>query len=118
MIYNGAWTSQTDVKAGIYRIPTSEGGSFEVVVEGPIADFGGVVKDGVYYATRRVQYQQDTWNIVEVFDLQTGAKDYSSMPTSNTVLAAGLDVNPLAGIYVPGIYIVKAGTTVRTVAVK
>lgn len=97
MIYNGAWTSQTEVKAGIYRIPTTEEGSFELSFEGPIADLGGVVKDGIYYATRRVQYQQDTWNLVEGFDIETGEKDYSDMPTSNTVLAAGLDVDPLTG---------------------
>ncbi len=97
MIYNGAWTSQTEVKAGVYRIPTAEEGNFELAFEGPIADFGGVVKDGTYYATRRVQYQQDVWNIVEGFDIETGEKCYSDMPTSSTVLAAGLDVDPLTG---------------------
>lgn len=97
MIYNNQWNSQTQVKAGIYRIPSTDGGAFELKVEGPVADFGGVAKDGVYYATRRVQYQQDVWNIVEGFDLETGVKEYSDMPESNTVLAAGLDVDPLTG---------------------
>ena len=97
MIYNNKWNNQTEVKAGLYRIPAEDGGVFELKMEGPVADFGGVAKDGVYYATRRVQYQQDVWNIVEGFDLETGEKEYSDMPESNTVLAAGLDVDPVTG---------------------
>lgn len=78
-------------------MPTAAGTAFELLTEGPIADFGGVLKDGVYYATRRVSYQQDTWNIVEGYDLDTGEKVYSQMPTSNTVLSSGFDVDPLTG---------------------
>lgn len=49
VIAANSWQS-TD-KVGIYRLPTSEGGKFEMIAAGPDANYGGVLAGDTYYCT-------------------------------------------------------------------
>lgn len=51
LIYSSGWT-ENSLEIGVYSIPTSDAGDFVPVIDGVDAQFGGVLADGVYYATK------------------------------------------------------------------
>lgn len=66
--------SRDGLTGGLYKIPTSSVGSFELVADGIESNYGGVVVDGVYYATvyddvkdtvRVISYDTETWTEID-----------------------------------------------------
>lgn len=66
--------SRDGLTGGLYKIPASSAGSFELVADGIESNYGGVIIDGVYYATvyddvkdtvHVISYDSDTWEEID-----------------------------------------------------
>lgn len=66
--------SENGLEGGLYKIPTSSDGNFELVTDGIEANYGGVVVNGVYYATvyddikdsvHVISYDPETWEEID-----------------------------------------------------
>lgn len=91
VIYSDSW-SQDNQPAGLYEVPTNASQTFNMVVPGPQAYFGGVLLDGVYY-THNYQSILGIINIFDFtgYDIETGEVVYNSGAENIGALSMGMD---------------------------
>lgn len=82
---------------GLYHLPLSQNEDFDIIVKKAIADYGGVLKDGIYYATNHVSDVTFARTSVTGYDIETGEIEYSwsADDAVGPVIAMGLDLDPL-----------------------
>ncbi len=90
-IYGSVLFSTAGLKIGVYGVPSNASQSFSQVVEGPQAQYGGVLLDGVYYT----HTYQNILGIINIFsftgyDIDNGEVVYESTNGSYGSLAMGL----------------------------
>ncbi len=81
--------------SGLYTVPSTSDGEFTLKIAGPNAGFGGVLKDGVYYALTQLNYGFWVVNMCEGYDMETGEVVYNAQPSTDCLSPAGLAVNPV-----------------------
>lgn len=100
MLYSDAWVTATDY--GVYSIPTSASGQFSKIISTPqlFANYGGAVKDGVYYFNT----YYDLYGLLEYFesygfDIATGKQVYKADLSGDPSLLCpgGMALDPLSG---------------------
>lgn len=100
MLYSDLWIQSEDY--GVYSIPTSSSQQFESIFPTPgiYANFGGAVKDGVYYFNT----YYDLYGLLEYyesygFDIKTGRQVYKADLSGDPSLLCpgGMALDPLSG---------------------
>ena len=97
MIYSNSW-DVNEAKYGVYKLPTSATGSFELLTAiDENAEYGGVELDGVYYihAYENIMGLIDLWTI-SGYDLSNGERIFNETVTQ-AEMSAGLAVDPISG---------------------
>lgn len=101
LLYSNDWNATGEAAVGLYTIPTSSTGSFDLMYlfpDGTNPNYGAAFKDGVYY----YNYYYDLWGFIQYFesygiDVETGEQVYYADNSSYPVLAMGMDTDPLTG---------------------
>lgn len=95
-IYADTWGSGNQ-PSGFYKLPQSANEDAQMLFSGPMANYGGVCVDGIYYATQYVNVMgMFQYTDVSGYDVETGTK-VRSLQAGNDALAKGLDVDPVTG---------------------
>lgn len=82
---------------GLYRLPLAAGEDFNLLVRGVSASYGGVLKDGIYYATNHFSDGFSANTSVTGYDVRTGevAYSWSVDEAVGPAIALGLAVDPV-----------------------
>ncbi len=99
--YSLSWTSEETAKPGFYKIPTSPEQEFELITqETKDFNYGGVVKDGVYYSTYIMPFMGGAY-LVEILgiDVTTGDVLYRNQPFEDMIV--DFRVIPVSQTYDP-----------------
>ncbi|MDE5791403.1 MAG: choice-of-anchor J domain-containing protein [Muribaculaceae bacterium] len=82
---------------GLYNLPLASGEIFQTIIKGPAANYGGVYKDGIYYATNYKNNMSDVNTTITGYDLSTGmvVYSYSEDTTVGPLIAMGLALDPI-----------------------
>ncbi len=94
VLYSNSWT-EGQASYGLYKIPGTSDGEFQLKIAGPKATYGGVLKDGIYYTMYTETIMgMFTLRYCSGYDINTGEVVYTKTPASSN-LAVGLAVNPM-----------------------
>lgn len=89
VIYSDSW-SQDNQPAGLYEVPTNASQTFNMVVPGPQAQYGGVLLDGVYYTHSVISFWGMTFFTFAGYDIETGEVVYESGAENFGALSMGM----------------------------
>lgn len=106
MSYSAQWEFTGEAETGLYTIPTTSYGEFELILpfDDVDATYGGAALDGVYY----FNYYYDLWGFIQFFesygyDLETGEvvyyHDNGDAPILSQGMAADPTTNTIYGIF-------------------
>lgn len=93
--YSDAWTPTTYPTVGVYTVPTSADETFEMLIDSPNGNRGGVVKDGIYFCHTYENFM-GMFNYYDIFgyDLSSGAKVFEYNGPNVGCMTQGLAVDP------------------------
>ncbi len=90
-------TSSQQFPRGMYKLPTGNGESFELIQKGVLANKGGAVVDDVYYAVSAISMFGELYAEISAYN----ASSWESVPyflePDHTVLASDVTVDPVSG---------------------
>lgn len=83
--------------SGLYNLPKSSQESFDMIIKGVRANYGGVCKDGVYYATNLVQGSMESQLTITGYNVATGeiVYNYQIGEQVGPLIAMGVDLDPV-----------------------
>lgn len=86
VVYSDTW-GENDTHAGIYRIPTTVDGQFELVAEGPAGNYGGVPVDGIYYVPDIMDFGFMVFPLLSAYDMDNNYASVDAPSASMDLLS-------------------------------
>ena len=83
--------------SGLYNLPKSSAENFDLLIKGVRANYGGVYKDGIYYATNLAQGSMESNLTITGYEVATGniVYNYHIGQQVGPIIAMGLDLDPI-----------------------